>query len=86
VLEALPQALAVDGQQLAAAELHQPGHPGHEATLELFGLEPGKDPPEGVVGGNPAWQFQKSSEKLQAAFAELFNVRPVLSAAHYSHK
>jgi hypothetical protein len=45
------QGLAINGNHLPLGDLRHGAHPREKALLELLGIQTGKDPPEGVMGG-----------------------------------
>ncbi len=74
--------LAVEGDDLGGQDLCHRFHPALEAAPKLDGIEGGKDPVEGVMGGNAMRQVQEGGEPLRFGFSEQLDAIPALGAAN----
>jgi hypothetical protein len=83
LVEAVPQGLAVYGDQRALAGFDQRFYPPHETAFKRLGLQQGKDPPKGVVGGNAMRQRQKSLEPGLLGSPKQRHFRPTVGTADH---
>jgi len=83
VLEGAAEALAVDGNQLAPGAFDPGRHPGRAAPLEGFRGQAGKDPSEGVVGGDAPRQVQEGRKPLELGPAILCHGGPAVGPADH---
>jgi hypothetical protein len=68
--------LAVEGDDLSWEHTGNRLHPTLKARLEVPGIESGKDPIEGVMGGNTVRQVQEASKPVSFRLSEQFDIVP----------
>lgn len=81
VLEGPPQALAVDGDELAPAALAQGLHPAAQDPFQLQRVQPGEDAAEGVMRRDAVRQVLEHLEPFLPLLRVLGHVLPGVAAA-----
>ncbi len=78
------QRLAIQGHVRAAQGGTQVGQPTLQAHEQGRRIELGKDPAQGIVGGNAVGQFQKTPQEGELGFAEAFDIHPGIGIGHHA--
>lgn len=72
--------LPIDGNDLPFTDLRNRLHPGHETLLKLMGIDHGKDPIKGIMGGNPMGKFKERTQPLDLGISKIRDRHPQSSA------
>lgn len=73
--------LVIDGDHLTGRSWQDGVDPREETGLEGDWIDPGKDPSEGVMRGDAAWQVQEGSEPVSAGMPILLNINETVGAS-----
>src|SRR3954470_4886603 len=76
-----PQLLAIHRYHFPCCQFLDGGYPPEEAFLEFFCVKMAEDAPEGIVGRNPAWQFEKCLKPGLFGTAKLLHRYPIIRSA-----
>ena len=78
-----PQGLAVNGNHLAGRQHIHRLDPFQKAALKFRRVQGRKDPPEGVMRGNPIWQLQEPAEPFFLGLAKFGHFHPTIRATDH---
>jgi len=75
------QGFPIDGDGITLKRFSQFPRSAAEEVMEPLGVEPGEEPPEGVMGGDAVGQFQEFLEPVQLGAAVFNHLGPGVGAA-----
>src|SRR5689334_16347433 len=82
----MPQSFAVNGNNLAIGRFPQVMTPRHHELHELIGTKDGKDPPQGIVRGNPELQRKKLAKPVDPLLGKLLDLGPAITVSDRTAK
>lgn len=83
LVQAAPQAFAVNGNDFTVGQVGQVSDPIGKAFAELFGIDHRKHIAEGIMRGNSGLQPQQFRKPFFLGFAEFFNGHPIIRPANH---